>query len=211
MIGAILSSPCYADMANEAAKRFTQHTGLDVIILHTNNELNYERKLDLVNFAHNQTIVMFDADLWFIRDTDLSELDNLETIAGVVDPGRFDKSHFPIHDSKLLGMKNNVYINTGLVIFNERHIRAFYIAVEIMQQYRYRLKDFGEQSALNYGFQNTSGVTLINPSYNYMPFAENEIEGYPKLTKPATIHAAGYAPDKKIEALNYLSKKYLYD
>ena len=209
MIGVTLSSPRFRKLAVEAQARFEEATGLPSHLVSVPTERNYLAKLELHRSFKGQTVVYFDADLWFIQKCDLSSFDNQEEILGVKDPGIYDKTHFPYHDCKTLGLDVERYFNTGLIIWNDRHKHVFEKAREIYAATKGRLKDFGEQSVVNAAAQRTSKVRLISNSFNYMPFAEiNKLAGMQTIRKPLTVHGAGYGPEIKLEAMHFLSKQY---
>lgn len=209
MIGVTLASPGFAELAEEARKRFMRHTGLQCVVVHTKSEKNYAAKLELPRMF-NQTVVWFDADLWFIRDADLSQFDDREEFFGVRDPGIHDPDHFPFHDCQTLDLDLLKYFNTGFFIWNNRHQEAFKTAQRVMKSHAGKLRDFGEQSALNAGVQKHCKLALLSNTYNYMPFAEiNHLRAMERLEKPHTIHAAGYGGELKASSLPFFEAKYL--
>ena len=206
MIGVTITSPKFSKLAEEARERFMRFTGLNCVVVHTQSEGNYAAKLELPKMF-NQTVVYFDADLWFIRKADLGAFNEQPEFLAVQDPGVHDPTHFPFHDSRKLGMDVLKYFNSGFFIFNSRHKEAFDIAQKAMVQYK--LKDFGEQSYLNYGVQNTTTVKLISNTYNYIPLAEKyRARSMKVMSNPLTIHGAGYSQDIKLRAMNHLEFKY---
>jgi len=180
MIGITLSSPSFSKLAEKARERFAKHTGLECFVMHTNEDRNYHYKLNLSKmFNHiKETIVFFDADLWFIRDCDLSPFNDREEFFAVADPGREDPYIFPYHDSKVLGIDNTRYFNTGFYIWNQRHIEAFAEARRLLNSHGKAINDFGEQSCLNAGVQKHCKLSLLPNSYNYVPAAANAAAGF---------------------------------
>lgn len=225
MIGVTLSSPGFETLAEEARKRFQKHTGLQCFVVHTTKDHNYLAKLELANFFE-QTVVWFDADLWFIQDCDLSCFDDREEFFAVRDPGIYDTSHFPHHDSKVLDIDVEKYFNTGFYIWNSRHNHVFAEAAKIMVEngrkridLNGKLEDFGEQSSINAAVQRHSKLELLSNSFNYMPFAEvHKLQAMEVMRNPLTIHAAGYGngePDfeagtDKLSALRYFETLYTH-
>jgi lipopolysaccharide biosynthesis glycosyltransferase len=208
MIGVTLSSPGFEELAEESRKRFMRHTGLQCVVVHTRTPQNYAAKLELPRMF-NQTVVWFDADLWFVRDVDLSEFDDQPEFFAVLDPGIHDLDHFPLHDSRTLNLDHLKYFNSGFFIWNSRHHAAFEEARRVMANDIRKLKDFGEQSALNAGVQRTCKLKLLSSTLNYMPFAElHNMRGLVRQTEPATIHAAGYGTEHKLPALQYYEARY---
>ena len=208
MLGVTLSSPGFEQLAEEARKRFMRHTGLQCVVVHTQAAKNYEVKLELPKMF-NESVVWFDADLWFVRDVDLAEFDDQEEFLAVLDPGIHDFNHFPLHDSKILKINHLKYFNSGFFVWNSRHHRAFEEARKVMLLDKAKLKDFGEQSSLNAGVQRTCKLKLLSSTYNYMPFAElHHLRGLVRQVQPLTIHAAGYAAEHKLAALQYHEAHY---
>lgn len=213
MIGAILSSGLdgdYSIMAEEARRRFMRHTGLNCVVVHTGNHKNYGVKLEMHSFfGERQTVVMFDADLWFVRDVDLSIYDNREEFLAALDPGRLDSSgfHFPWVDCQSLSIDPNLYFNTGMMIFNSRHREVFRDAKRLMSAIK--LKDFGEQSYIN-GAVQMKGVPFkaLSPSMNFIPFAVREKLDMPNIDHPNVVHAAGYGGDEKLRSLRVYAEMY---
>jgi hypothetical protein len=209
MIGVTLSSPGFEELAEESRKRFMRHTGLQCVVVHTKTDKNYAAKLELPRMF-NQTVVWFDADLWFIRDTDLSEFDNQEEFMAVNDPGIHESINFPMHDSRMLGLDLLKYFNSGFYIWNSRHHAIFEEARRVMATEFKKLHDFGEQSALNAGAQRKGKLRLLSNSLNYVPLAERyRAKGMRILQEPATVHAAGHKAPDKLEALRFYEAHYL--
>lgn len=183
-------------------------TGLNCVVVHTKDEANYSAKLELPSMF-SQTVVYFDADLWFIRPVDLSHYNERTEFFAVRDPGIHDPAHFPFHDAKTLKMDLMRYFNSGFYIWNSRHREAFQEARVIMKDFKGKLKDFGEQSALNAGIQRKGMVRLISNTFNYIPFAELAgLQALEPRRAPCTVHAAGYGGDLKLGALRYFEAHY---
>lgn len=211
MIGVTLTSPRFASLAFEAQERFEASTGLPSICVRTPVEKNYLVKLELARMFKGQTVVYFDADLWFIKKADLSIFEDKEAFLAARDPGIYDKSHFPMHDSRNMGLDLERYFNSGFFIWNDRHKPLFERATQIYRQNKATLKDFGEQSVLNAAAQEYGSVELVSNTYNYMPFAEQEkLEAMEIVKSPNTIHAAGFSSTNKKRALEYYENHYKF-
>lgn len=211
MIGAIITNEQYMDMASEASKRFTRHTGLNCIIIHScaNREQLFREKLLALLFCQ-QTMVLFDSDLWFIRDCNLKEFDEKNDIYAVRDPGRYCTDSAPWKDCKAHDLNVDLYFNSGMVIANMRHRHIFQHAYNLFEDSKCKVVDFGEQSYLNIACQKLGQrVSFLDDAYNYAPFAEFHNLSTAKLKQPYCIHAMGYAGDQKQEALRYYSTKFL--
>lgn len=212
MIGALVTDIKYTKMASEAARRFTKHTGLNCITVLSKAEGPhlFREKLALMLFTQ-QTTVLFDADLWFIRDCDLSEFDDKEAMFGVLDPGRYVKHTAPYKDCMKHNMDVDRYFNSGFVISNMRHKHIFEHAYNMFDDRAIRVEDFGEQSYLNMATQHVHQTFVdLDCAYNYAPIAEH-YKMVPKLKQPYCIHAMGYSREHKEEALAYYMTKYNSD
>lgn len=209
MIGVTIASPRYRALAQKAQEKFEQATGLPSVLVSTPVEKNYLLKFELHTMFHGQTVVYFDADLWFLENCDLSQFDDQEEFLAVADPGAWNPDHFPLQDSKVLGIDVGKYFNSGLFIWNDRHKKVFSEGLRIYRQAERQLADFGEQSALNAAVQRLSPLRLLGHTYNYFPFCEGKnVPGFVTLQKPLGVHAAGYSPEHKLDALNYFCEKF---
>ena len=211
MIGITIASPEFEYLAVEAAKRFRKHTDVKkTIILSTEYEKNYKEKLSLTDHIGNETAVFFDSDLWFVRDVSLKKYDKTEKFYACSDPGchpDFAENHFPYLDSKNFGIDPAKYFNGGFFIFNKLHTNAFNLARELYANMKVEkgvkmvdgkpLKDFGEQSLLNYALTKLGfNVKILDQRFNYMPFAVLHVKAQ-EIDDPYAIHAAGYGFDSK--------------
>lgn len=211
MIGVTLASTEFAPLAYMAQDRFERATGLQSVLFRTPVEKNYLAKLELARMFKGQTVVYFDADLWFIRKTDLSCFEDLESFIAVKDPGIYDPSHFPQHDSRLLGLALEKYFNSGFLVWNDRHKPIFETALSLYQQHKEKIKDFGEQSCLNAAAQKHGSIELISNTFNYMPFAKTEkLSGMDHVENPIAIHGAGFSASNKREALERYENHYKF-
>lgn len=209
MLGITLASPNFSDLARESAYRFTNCTGLRSLVINTTDELNYFEKLRLLDYVPNgESVVFFDADLWFLSPCDLSEFDDREEFMAAFDPCRHDSKHFPLHDCNQLRMNHEVYFNSGLFIANHRHCEVFRLAAAANQAWK--LKDFGEQSFLNYGVQKSKVPFVeLNQSFNYIPYAARLAHSTQQEQDNAlTVHAAGLGHSLKHKFLKHFEVEY---
>lgn len=218
MIGLILSTDDYREMAVIAAEKFKKHTGLNCIIVDSNLEREevFKAKLEMWLHAQGQTVVQFDSDLWFCRDVDLSEFDDSRKFYGALDPGRAKGWGAPYKDSSAHGISFESYINTGLMIYNERHHHVMEHALSLYEDESITVEDFGEQSYVNIALQRDSvPLGILDPSYNYGPFGVMHDLYDQEINQPFAVHALGYTADSikeigsaKLEALKYYYTKY---
>lgn len=209
MIGVTICSPKFRHLAQLAQQHFEEATGLPSVLFSTPVEKNYLAKFELHTMFKGQTVVYFDADLWFLRKVDLSHFDQREEFLAVLDPGVYNPLHFPSPDCKTLGIESNQYFNSGLFIWNDRHKPIFAEALNIYRKEFRRLGDFGEQSVLNAAVQRLGKVGLISNTFNYTPHGEKDKDACMEPQEnPATAHAAGIPLPDKLQALQYYKAKF---
>ena len=211
MIGITIASPHYSNsgIAEESRRRFMKHTGLNCFVLYTQKERNYAAKLQLANIPQKGSVVFFDADLWFMKDTDLSQFDDREEFFAVKDcdghPYNCENwpDGFSYKDCKNLDMDATKYFNGGFMIFNRRHKEIFENALNHMRTRPEDFTDFGEQSAVNYAVQNSNTpLELLPVNYNCMVGGSIDIEDL--CDDPYAVHAAGVPFSHKISLLKYI-------
>lgn len=214
MIGVTIISPEYqkSGIADEAIRRFREHTGLVVFALYTNHERNYTAKLQLTHLSQSQSIVFFDCDLWFIKDVDLSIYNDRDEFFAVKDSENHKLNcenwpdSFSYQDCENLGMDKSIYFNGGFMIFNHRHKSIFDNALNHLRSRPNDFKDFGEQSSVNFAVQRSNfELNLLPVNYNCMVGGSSEIEEICK--DPYTLHPAGVSLSEKIPHLNYVIDK----
>ena len=186
MIGVTIASEKFEKLAMHACKRFRRNTGINkTYTISTEYEKNYREKLGLWRLIQDgETVVFFDSDLWFIRNTNLSIFENRNEVIACHDPGcrsEFSNNHFPYRDAMTFGIDPDRYFNGGFMVFNHRHISALKFAEEIMLGMSKKkgrkyidgmpLADFGEQSSINYAMVKFGiPVDIVSAQYNFMPF-----------------------------------------
>lgn len=215
VIGVTLASPAFLPMIEHTVGRFIANTHVPVITMSPIHDRSWCAKLELDKLPYQQSIVFFDADLFFVRKVDLSQFDNAECIFGVHDWGADHPRHFCYHDSGYFGINRSLYINTGFFIWNNRlakHREIFEMARQLYEEEgalkrttgQQRVLDWGEQSYLNAAIQRLQiEVRLLPCEWNYFFIAEtNNHSEYPRRSGPVNaLHAAGYKTvKKKIEA-----------
>jgi lipopolysaccharide biosynthesis glycosyltransferase len=218
MIGMTIANNGYRDLAWEASKRFRRHTGLSCIVLdlELSREQMFKAKLHAYRQAPGQTVVLFDADLWFIDDCNIKRFDDRVEFLACLDPGRHCHGSAPYTDAQRHGLNINLYFNSGMMIFNPRHHVIFERAYEYYEDPNMAVSDFGEQSYLNIALQRLDlPYKELDATYNYSPFGEFHHLDQPKINWPTAIHAMGYAghdldsiPCGKRKSLDYYMTKY---
>ena len=217
MIGITIASDNYRSLAWEAARRFKKFTGLNCLIVDTvlpRDEI-FKLKLDVWRNT-NQTVVLFDSDLWFIDYCNLEKFDKKPDFFAVLDPGVVCDQSAPVIDSKRHKLDLDRYFNSGFLIFNPEHHYLFRQAMDYYNDSSISVRDFGEQTYLNMAVQRTGHpFKQLDAKYNYAPFAEFHKLKQTRLMEPVAIHAMGYSgtctediPDGKEAALKYYMTKY---
>ena len=208
ILGVTIASPGYFDLANEAAARFRQFSGLDALIITTDRKDSYDMKYALPLLG-TRTLVFFDADLWFIRPIDLTRFANLNGIAAVQDVTRHSfNGTFCLQDAVSLDMPPDRYVNTGFMVINPRVQAvkaAFNLASVLMAQRRageIKTLDVTEQSLLNAAFYRSSvDMHFLPDEWNFWPHAWKH-KFYDRIPmEPYCIHAAGVPLAQKSEFL----------
>lgn len=210
MIGCTTISPSYQEVGLEAVKRFKRHTGLDVVILFTDDENSYDLKLEIPNKLSNQSVVFFDSDWWMIRDYNMAEFSGMKHFVAVKDYGVYDPMAFCKPDSETLSIDHELYFNSGFWIANfkeEIHRKAFAKARQMMQDKKNGvikgIHDFGEQSILNAAIQKSGcPLKLIHLRWNYFHavYRSGCISSIPWGI--IGMHAAGIQRADKVRHLN---------
>jgi len=226
MIGVTITnqSPDYFALACESSNRFSRFTGLDSHIVTTAGD-PFEAKLRLHQQYDGRVVVFHDADLWFIRECDVSKINPKRSeFTARIDPGVKTQGEFWIRDCKTLGISPDLFFNSGFFVANfaDKAVRsAFSIALQLYHDkrngaYDYldkksrppvrrsRINDFGEQSFLNAGIQK-AGVEVNDPGprWNHMHhlYKQGAIDIPPKVIG---IHASAVPGFEKMEYLKRL-------
>lgn len=206
MIGVTIASPRYASLAQQAVDSFRASTGCDAVVIHTTNEGNYDRKLNLHRLfsGQKQSVIYFDSDTLWVGKADLSKFEDREAFLAVHDPclapGYGMEEEFPVADCKAHGLDPEAYFNSGIFIFNHRHEAVFEKAKWAFKNLKF--KDFGEQSSLNYGVQHSPvKFELIGEEWNFFPFAHRRLDKVQWPVNLHVVHAAGYPPHLKERVL----------
>lgn len=218
MIGVTINNGgYYRPICDEAVRRFKKYTGIQtVVVIDTDNDkrrFSFFTKLRLHTMFPNASFVFFDADLWFIKNIQLTEYDNSESFYACLDAGRDSEVDFPIHDCHVLGIDKFKYFNSGLFIANgrnQKHRDAFDLASLLFQ--RVKLFDFGEQSVLNAGIQrNNIKLEFLDSKLNYPIICDQKNCYKPEhrySDEPYAIHALGYkSEEKQIRLQQYLNEQ----
>lgn len=179
MIGVTVGVGTHRALAEEAARRFREHTGLEAVVL---TDEDYDR----VNCSHpallrtyifdligRGPVTYFDADLWFCR------MWSPETVfRGELTVVRdITYSDHIIEDSvRLMGTPPTNYFNSGLMIMNQDHAEWLQASRIAAEKFILDNSPLAEQTALNMMAQAMEvSIDFIDRRYNWMVNAETAI------------------------------------
>jgi hypothetical protein len=198
-------------MAYECARRIRQFTGIDCLILTSEDRENgYSLKFELARLAGGRVFIFADADWWAIKPFSVQEFIGLDGMAMVRDPAATHESNqFPATDSVALGFPPSRYSNTGFFVANSqdsRVIQAFDKGHVLMQEKHAGLhpgvRDSTEQSMFNKALFDCQLPTQFLPAkFNtyYYSVPAGLITSIP--ADMVAVHAAGVPLERKMEWL----------
>lgn len=108
--------PTYADLLGPAVQKFTQHSGLDVIVIQTKAEAGFSVKLNLDLLVGPSIVVFCDVDLWLVRAVDFSVYYEPGRFGAVWDPSVNNTGTFCHKDVIREGWNPENYFNSGLFV-----------------------------------------------------------------------------------------------
>lgn len=209
VIGVTITSPKYRHLTDEAVRRFRKHSGLDVIVLWSEEEPAFAAKLNLDLLVAPMPIVFFDVDLWLLRPFDFKALAKAGRFCAVPDPGAWNPLAFPHIDSKRNGWNKESYFNSGLFacdLARPEIRRVFADARRRFEECHANTApapvDWTDQFFLNWAIQQQPGLL------KRLPFALNFYKkavdwgSYPHIPREIVgLHAAGIPLEDKLENL----------
>lgn len=208
MCGVTLVSPGYESLAFAAVRRFRKFTGMDTIILWTQEEPAFLQKLSLPDLVGARPVVFYDADWWAQAPLPLERWKGSSAFVGVADPGAKCAAEFPGKDCTRWGLNADAYLNTGFFICdlsNAQHRSVFRLARELAERHAagqlQGVDDHGEQSWLNVALQ-LMGVTVetLPLEYNYFTLlTERHLAARP--ARVLGLHGAGIPTECKLAKL----------
>lgn len=206
MIGVTLANKNFLSLAQEAGERFNQYTGLPYIIVRVNGDKPHLNKLRLSEYLPDgQTGFYFDSDAFFVREVDLSHLNEKNEFLAVKDiiENNTEACIF-VKDCRLHGINRSIFFNSGVFVWNKNHRNAMKEAFNLSQTLK--VNDWGEQSVLNLAMQRSEhDISFLPASYNSMVFREEKNKDLDSIV----IHAAGIGGHKeKLQWLRKQSRKY---
>lgn len=216
-MGVTIRTPSYAELSEEAVRRFKQHSGLPCVVIDCGDEEAFGMKLKLDTVAPRCQCIVFDADWWALRPFDFSGW--CGAAWGMVhDRGIHHPAAFARYDCERQGIVPEYYGNTGFFLCDlsredhrEVFARARGYAAEVRAGGRVAFADFGEQSMLNLAVQQAGvPVNLLPDEYN---FFRALVEHGMKSEIPGQViglHAAGVGLEGKLAHLRVMAEALSY-
>jgi hypothetical protein len=126
MIGVTIGTGGFREMAEEAARRFTQYTGLPCTILGDEHlsrmDLPYPHhlKYHIFDLVDSQDVFYFDADLWFLREWSPEKLQEQAPPNALVAVKDMQKAGHIWKDADKFDLDVTQYFNSGFMIMNRQ-------------------------------------------------------------------------------------------
>jgi hypothetical protein len=208
-IGVTVSSPKYQALTDEAVRRFRAATGLDVVVLWSEQEPAFAAKLNLDLLVAARPIVFFDVDLWMLRPFDFLPLARSGRFCAVPEPGAWNPRAFPHGDSEREGWDKSTYFNSGLFVCDlaQPEVQRVFADArgrlsECHAKAARRPTDWTDQFYLNWAVQRQPGLLKRLPfSLNFYKKAV-DWGSYPYIPREIIgLHAAGVPVEEKLEKL----------
>ena len=177
----------YLELAERAAESCRRYTGLDVLVISSLLGFSRVSQLKLRLFepplSLRGTVLWFDADMYFCRSWDLSELCNKPEVAGVHD---YDTPEV-MREAGRLGLHWPTYINGGLWVANSDHHRGLFARAASLYDRPALTTCCREQFSINLALRDMrTPVRLLDRRYNWIT--------HPEAATPddvVVLHAAG--------------------
>lgn len=180
----------WRELAELAAAAAQQWTGLNIVVLgddelrHSGISRAVELKTAVFDYVAEENILLFDADLLFVREWDPTIYADRQELICVRD---FNFEPHILADALRLGIPARDYFNAGFIIANRtHHSRLFEHARRSLHEVRSPLYD---QSALNAGRVRLGiPVQFLDRRYNTLSDADGFVWDF---VPPIGAHAAG--------------------
>lgn len=219
LLAVTVRTPKYEALSREAVKRVEKFLQIPVQVIECDDADAFKTKMHLDLLCPRTCIFLFDADWWALRSFEIGYSSESHVVMGVHDSGVFHPGAFCKPDCETLNLDKGIYLNTGLLLFNnasEQHRSIFRTARSIEHDIfagkHPKLHDFGEQSMLNAGIQrNGVPVSVLPFSFNTMlHFVRGGVFPYIPRTVHA-VHAAGVPLKYKLRHLRAAEQLFCYD
>lgn len=205
-IGVCIISPSYAKLGAEAVRRFKKFTRLKVKIIRCKDEDGYFTKLCLDRLVGRKKVIYFDSDWWCLRPLDTSRL-QFGAFCAAPDWGVFHPHAFPKEDCERLGMRKDLYFNSGFwcADFSNPQHRQMFSAARKLWKYHQKKKitgDPGEQTILNLARHRTgTPIQMLPTVVNYYRHSTDQGVYQDIPAEVIGLHAAGVPLKKKLRHL----------
>lgn len=205
-IGVCIISHSYTKLGREAVRRFIKFTGLKVKIVRCTDQDGYFAKLCMDRHAGRQKVIYFDADHWLLRPLDASRI-NFGVFSAAPDWGVFHPHAFPKEDCERLGMRKDLYFNSGFFcadFSNPVHRKMFQEARCLWKRHQSKKMtgDPGEQTILNLARHKVGAPIQMLPTVvNYYRFSTSQGVFQDIPSEVIGLHAAGVPLKKKMRHL----------
>jgi hypothetical protein len=205
-LGVTIISPSYRKLGREAVKRFKKFTGLEVKVIQCANEDGYYTKLRLDQLCGKKRVIFFDSDHWLLRPLTWNSI-NFGVFSAAPDWGVLHPKAFPKEDCERLGMRKDLYFNSGFFaadFSNPSHRALFKEARKLWRQHQRKkfTGDPGEQTVLNLARHRTNiPISMLPTVVNYYRHSTDQGVYQDIPAEVIGLHAAGVPLKKKLRHL----------
>lgn len=176
-------------------------------VIRCRDEDGYLTKLGLDKQVGRRPVIYFDSDWWALRPLLWQSL-NFSVISAVPDWGVLHPSAFPKEDCERLGMRKDLYFNSGFLAMdfrNELHRKVFQEARRLWKRHQKRpmTGDPGEQTILNLARHRLNAPLALLPTVvNYYRHSTDQGVYQDIPAEVVGLHAAGVPLKKKFRHLS---------
>lgn len=202
-------TPSYEKVGREMIKRVKKFTGYDVRVIETSDDKGFEAKLSLEKQAGKRRGIFMDADLWPLRKWNPDDLHS-GAFQGCWDHATLNCHAFPHTDCQKNGLHWDRYINTGLIMWDNRdasHRSVFQLARQSWKDQKAGKKtyvDWTDQAHINHGLIKSGvPVQLLPETYNCYLFgiAHGQRPYIPR--EIINLHGAGIPAKNKFSQMRH--------
>jgi hypothetical protein len=203
-------TPSYEKVGREMIRRVKKFTGHEVKVIECPDSDGFWQKLNLDKHAGRRRLIFMDADLWPLRKWNPEEVHLGDCIQGCWDHATLNPHAFPHTDCHKHGLQWDRYLNTGLLMWDNRnsdHREIFKVARQSWKEKaagRKQYSDWTDQAHLNFGIQQSRlPVQLLPESYNCYLFgiAHGQRPYIPR--EIINLHGAGIPAKKKYSQMRH--------
>lgn len=205
-IGVTVISPSYASIGKEAVRRFSKFSNLEVKVIRCKDKDGYCTKLNLDKLVGHRPCIYFDSDYWLLRPLSWQSI-NFAILSAAPDWGVLHPHAFPKEDCERLGMRKDLYFNSGFMALNfqlPEHRKMFQEARKLWKSHQRKKMtgDPGEQTILNLARHNLRlPITMLPTVVNYYRHSTDQGVYQDIPAEVIGLHAAGVPLKKKLRHL----------